>query len=167
MPIKDEIIYEIELLMKKLFNNSKNILGVKIRGTDYLSQKPKDHPIPPKVEQVISDVKEMDKIYKYDYIFFASEDEIIKYKFKSEFKYKVKLLNPNVFVEYNYNIKSPISLNKKIIGNLEYIKNYLLNILILSKCLDIVTSKGSGAAGIFILTNGFRHIKIYNLGIFS
>ena len=46
-------------------------------------------------------------------------------------------------------------------------KNYLLNIIILSKCLDFVSSKASGAAGVFILTNCFRHIKIYDLGLYK
>ena len=64
--------------MKNLFNNSKNILGVKIRGTDYLSVKPKNHSKQPKVEQVILDVKHMDEQYNYDFIFFATEDELIK-----------------------------------------------------------------------------------------
>ena len=48
-----------------------------------------------------------------------------------------------------------------------YLKNYLLNIIILSKCLDFVSSRGSGAAGAFILTNGFRNIKIYDLGVYK
>ena len=57
-----------------------------------------------------------------------------------------------------------INLNEKIYGNIEYIKNYVLNIIILSKCLDIITTKCNGAAAIFILTKGFRNSKIYNLG---
>ena len=113
MPVKNEIIYESEVIMKKLFNNSKNILGVKLRGTDYTHLKPGGHPIPPKAEVVISDVKTMDKKYKYDYIFFTSEDEVIKHKFIPHFKDKIKLLNPNVFVEYKGSI---ITLNEKIIG---------------------------------------------------
>ncbi len=116
MPIKNEIIYESEIIMKKLFNNSKNILGVKLRGTDYIYMKPLGHPIPPKVDDVISDIKTMDKQYKYDYIFFTTEDEIIKHKFIPHFKDKIKLLNPDVFVKYNGSI---ITLNEKIIGNVK------------------------------------------------
>ena len=43
---------------------------------------------------------------------------------------------------------------------------YLLNIIILSKCLDIIAARCSGTAGIFVLTNGFRNIKIYNKGVY-
>ena len=167
MPIKSSIKREATNIMRQLFNNSKNILGVKIRGTDYLSVKPKNHSKQPKVEQVIEDVKLMDKKYNYDYIFFATEDEKIKQKFVPQFEMKVKLLNPKVIVNYEYKNKYKINLNEKVIGNLDYTKNYILNIIILSKCLDIITSRCSGAAGIFILSEGFRNIKIYNLGLYS
>ena len=36
----------------------------------------------------------------------------------------------------------------------------------MSRCLDIVTVRCNGAVGIFILTNGFRNIKMYNLGLY-
>ena len=166
MPIKNELINEANIIMKKLFKDSNNILGVKIRGTDYISVRPKKHSIPPKIEQVISDVQIMDEKYKYDYIFFATEDEHLKKIFVPKFKTKIKLLNPNVIVKYDYSYKYKINLNENIIGNLDYIKNYVLNIIILSKCIDIVTSRCSGAAGIFILTKGFRNSKVYNLGLY-
>lgn len=164
--IKNEIMIEAKIHANKLFRNSKNILGVKLRGTDYNSLKPKSHSIQPKPEQVILDVKYMDKKYKYDFIFFSTEDESIKQKFTSYFGYKLKLLNPNVAIKYSNKDKYEINSHKNIYGNLSYSKNYLLNIIILSTCLDIITSKCNGAAAIFIFSNGFRHIKIYDLGIY-
>ena len=164
MPLKREIIKESIDIMKALFGNSTNVLGVKMRGTDYISVRPRGHSIQPQIESVISDVKMMDQKYKYDFIFFATEDEMQKKKFVPEFGNKLKLLNPNVTINYDYNNPNMINLNEKIYGNIEYIKNYVLNIIILSKCLDIITTRCNGAAAIFILTNGFRHTKIYNLG---
>ena len=165
MPIKREIIQETKIIMKKLFGNSKNILGVKLRGTDYISIKPKNHPIPPTVEMAISDVKKMDLKYNYDWIFISTEDEIMKEKFINHFRNKAKYLNPNFQLNYNYNeTKQFISLHKDIIGNLDYVKNYLMNVIILSKCTDIVMARGSGAAGVVIISNGFRNSLIYNLG---
>ena len=108
----------------------------------------------------------MNEKNKYDYIFFSTEDELIKQKFIPEFGDKLKLLNPNVVVKYNYKKMKKITLNKKIYGNLDYTKNYVLNIIILSKCLDIVTSMGSGPAVIFLLTKGFRYSKVYKLGLY-
>ena len=164
MPLKKELLIEAEEIMHNLFGYSKNILGVKMRGTDYIAWKPKGHSIPPKIGQVIKDTNMMDHKYNYDFIFFATEDELLKKKFVPYFKKKIKLLNPNIKINYNYKKKDFINLNKNINGNLEYIKNYVLNTIILSKCLDIIAPRCSGTAGIFILTNGFRNKIIYNLG---
>ena len=159
MPIKDKIMNEVKIIMKKLFGHSKNILGVMIRGTDYIKKKPAHHPIQPPIEQVISDTKKFDNEYKYDFIFFATEDEEIKNKFLSAFDNKVKLVTRKDFIE----IKNYISGINEV---LNYMKNYFLNIIILSKCLDIITSRTSGASGIFVLTKGFRHSKVYFLGTY-
>ena len=159
MPIKNNIMNEVKINMKKLFGNSKNILGVMIRGTDYIKNRPKYHPIQPDVKQVISDVKKFDKEYKYDFIFFATEDEEIRIKFLSAFDNKVKIVTKEDFIQIeNYNS----GINKV----LNYMKNYLINIIILSKCLDIITSRTSGSSGVFVLTKGFRHSKVYFLGYY-
>ena len=152
--------------MHKLFKNSKNILGVLTRGTDYVTLKPRNHPIPPNVSELIYDVKEMDAKYMYDYIFFSTEDDLIRDKFVKSFPKKVKQIHIKTKIKYNYIKTNFLGYNEEIKGNIEYNKIYLLNIIILSKCLDIITARCSGAAGIFILTNGFRNMKIYNLGVY-
>lgn len=43
-------------------------------------------------------------------------------------------------------------------------KIYLINIIILSKCLDIISARTSGSIGAFIFSEGFRNIKVYFLG---
>ena len=165
MPIRNEIMKEAEINMKRFFGKSKNILGVLIRGTDYVKGRPPRHPIPPKVERVIIDVKEMDKNYNYDFIYFTSEDEQIRNKFISEFKDKVKYLIPKFSSHYiNHNITD---INVKIKEYHDFVRIYLINIIIISKCLDIVISRCSGAAGVFVLTEGFRHTKVYNLGLYK
>ena len=93
MPVKHNIMNEVKKNMKRLFGNSKNILGVKIRGTDYIKGQPKNHPVQPPVDMVISDVKIFDQKYKYDFIFFAAEDEEIRNKFLSSFDKRVKTLS--------------------------------------------------------------------------
>ena len=158
-PIKNEIMEEAAFIFKKLFENSKNILGVKLKGTDYISLKPKYRYFQPKTEQIKLDVIEMNIKYKYDFIFLSTEDELIKTEFVQEFGNKLKLLNPNLEKK---KLARNINLKRKIYGDLEFTKNYILNVIILSKCLDIITSRCCGAAAIFILTNRFRHIRIYN-----
>ena len=42
IPIKSEILIEANNKIKRLFKYSKNILGILVRGTDYLALKPKN-----------------------------------------------------------------------------------------------------------------------------
>ena len=163
MPIKNEIINEVKFYMKKFFGNSKNVLGVLMRGTDYINRR--SHFIPPQIEQVISDVKEMDQKYNYDFIYFTTEDEKIKNKFIPEFTDKIRYLNPRMTVKnINKNITDE---NEQIKEYHDFLKIYLINIIIISKCLDIVVCRCSGTVGIFVLTEGFRNYKAYNLGTFK
>lgn len=69
IPIKNEIIKELNNIMKTLFKGSNNILGILTRGTHYLAKKPKKHPIPPSSKRIINDIKKMEKINSYKWIF--------------------------------------------------------------------------------------------------
>ena len=106
----------------------------------------------------------MDKINKYDYIFLATEDIKIKEKFIHSFEKKLKYLETKDKILYDYKKKEFLSYNKNIKGNIENIKIYMINIIILSKCIDILSSRTSGASGAFILSEGFRNIKMYYIG---
>lgn len=164
IPIKNEIIIESNNIIKTIFKGSKNILGVLLRGTDYVAMKPKNHPIPPKIEDVIKDVKLLDNKNKYNWIFLSTEDNIIRDIFLKSIGIKVKCLLSKTKISYNYSTKKPIALNIDFKNNLDFNKIYLLNIIILSKCLDLLAAKTSGTVGVFILTEGFRYYKVYNLG---
>lgn len=164
MPIKDKIIKESNMIMKKLFKNSYNVLGILIRGTDYLAIKPKGHPIPQNSEIVIKDVKEMEQQNKYKWYFIATEDFNLRNKFILEFGEKLKYILPKEKIGYNYKNDKYLTFNKNIKGNLEFLKIYLINIIILSKCIDIITCRTNGSVGAFIFSEGFRNIKVYNLG---
>ena len=167
IPIKNGVINESNNIIKKLFKGSRNILGVLLRGTDYAARKPHRHQIPPKTEDVIKEVKLLDKKNKYDWIFLTTEDNIIRQKFINAIGNKVKyLLNKNKIL-YNYNRKNFFAYNIDFKKNREFNKIYLLNIIITSKCLDLLAANTSGTIGIFVLTNGFRNYKVYNLGIYK
>ena len=167
IPIKNEIIKESKKIMKRLFHNSNNILGVLIRGTDYLSLKPIGHPITPNYSIVIKDIKEMDKKNNYDFFFLTTEDNFIRKKFILLLGNKVKYFQ-NTEIKYNYKQKIYLSFNNKVAGNLDNMKNYLINIIILSKCIDIITSRTNGSVAAFLFNNGlYRNNKVYFLGLYE
>lgn len=165
--VKTEIIKEANIKKEKLFKGSNNILGVLTRGTDYLAKRPYKHPIPPSTKTIFKDIKKLDKINKYDYIFITTEDDIIRNKFIIEFKRKLRYIRPNFNINYNYKEKHFLGENINIKGNIYYMKIYLINILILSKCIDIIAARTSGIIATFILTQGFRNAKLYYLGIYK
>ena len=167
IPIKNKIIKDSENIIKKLFKDSTNVLGVLLRGTDYMTKKPYEHPIIPNTDNVIEDVIKMDNKNKYDFIFIATEDNRIRNKFIKSLKNKLKYLIYEKNIDYNYTKKDYFAYNKNVIGNLEFVKIYLLNMLILSKCIDIISAQTSGSIGVFILSNGFRNNKVYNLGYYK
>ena len=61
IPIKNEILIEANNIINRLFKKSKNILGIYTRETDYITLKPKGHPIQLTPEMVINDIKEYNK----------------------------------------------------------------------------------------------------------
>ena len=151
---------------KEFFGDSKNILGILLRGTDYISRAPRGHSIPPSLQDAINDTIQMDKKYNYDFIFLATEDNIIRKKFINIFKNKLKYLLPEKKVFYNYKRMNFLTFNDNVFGNMNFQKTYLLNMIILSQCQDIISARTSGAAGAFILSKGFRHSLFYYLGEF-
>ena len=118
------MINKANKIRKKLFKNSKNVLGILIRGTDFISSKSKSHPIPPKPEIVIRDVKKMDKENKYKYLFIATEDDLIREDFKNEFGNKIKFLQYKKKLNWNYNSTEFLGQNSLLIGNKEFSEIY-------------------------------------------
>ena len=164
IPIKEEFYIEAKIKYNQLFKRSKNILGVLLRGTDYINLKPKSHPKQPNTEEVIRDVLNMDYIYKYDYIFITTEDDFIREKFIKAIGNKLKYIKGKN-INYDFKAKKYLSSNKNI--NLSYMKVYLVNIIILSKCIDVIVSKSGGSLAAFIISKGFRNVKVYNLGFYK
>lgn len=166
IPVKTKMLLKSKLIIKNLFKKSKNVLGILMRGTDYISKKPKNHPIPPTPEIVLNDIKEMNNKNNYDWYFISTEDDIIRQKFREQLGNKLKYYSYNKAINYNYKQKQFLSDNEIVKGNINYMETYLLNIIILSQCIDIICARTSGAIGVFILKNGFRNSKYYNMGCY-
>ena len=160
IPIKKEIIKEANKKFRLLFKNSNNILGILMRGTDYIGRK--RHAIAPSPELVFKDINKMKN--KYDWIFITTEDDIIREKFIKKFGKKLKYIKYKTNINYDYNKKPLLSFNKNIKGNFSFMKVYLINIIILSKCIDIIAARTSGTIIAFVLSKGFRNKIIYDLG---
>ena len=161
MSVNKNILKETKKIWYKLFRHSKNVLGIFVRGTDYSSLQPGGHSRQPSIDIIINDTITMDKQNKYDYIFLGTEDDEIRNAFIKKFGKKLKYLVPKDKLVYN---SGYLTYSKNVFGNMDFSKTYLLSIVILSKCIDIISSRTSGAAGVFIISNGFRNKLVYYLG---
>ena len=56
--------------------------------------------------------------------------------------------------------------NNKNLHGIKFQKLYLISMIIVSKCIDIVSARCSGAMGAFIFSKGFRNTIVYFLGNF-
>ena len=92
IPIKNMIINEANNIMNEFFKGSNNILGILVRGTDYIARRPRKHPITPNVEMVIEDIKLMEQKNQYDYFFIATEDDLIRDKIINKLGTKLKFI---------------------------------------------------------------------------
>ena len=157
---------ESNYMFKRLFNGSENILGILMRGTDYIAMKPSTHPIPPEPDMVIKDINLLNKNRTYEWYFLATEDNKIREKFENEFGEKMKYLAYDKKLDYNFTSKEYLCFNDIIKGNIDYMKLYMLSIIILSRCLDILCAQTSGSLAAFIINNRYRYSKIYFLGYY-
>lgn len=95
---KKTLLY-IDKIYNDCFDKSDRILGVVVRGTDYVLNKPKNHPVQPTAEQAIEKCREVMKEQNCNKIFLATEDKKIYDAFNYAFKSQL-VTNPKEYVEY-------------------------------------------------------------------
>lgn len=160
----------------KVFNSfldmyrNQHILGVCIRGTDYVNIKPKAHSIQPSVEQVIDDISVYLNQYKIDKIFVATDESTYLRRLKDKFGPLIIHYQKNFVDNRSNNMFNGLYLNKTY--NINYIiklnKEYLINVLILSKCQYLIMGKTS-ATIIYNLLRDTKPVseKIYDFGVYN
>lgn len=159
----------LEERRRKIIPNNKKVLGILCRGTDYLLKRPKDHPIQPQPQTVISMAKEALNKYECDYIFLATEDADILALFKKSFPNKLLFIDQKrVSHEEMKNVERVMAVNVKINDNrYEMGLNYLTATYILSKCDCFIGGRTGGTKGVLLMTKGFEYEYVFNLGFYS
>ena len=162
----------LEEVYNSIIGNKKNIIGVLCRGTDYVTKRPKDHPIPPTIEEVIDKVLQYIKEYKADYVFLATEDENIKDKFVLKFgdillfneqkRTSLSEVREGEYLSETRN-RTIVSKEDKYVSGLQY----LTAIYILSKCQYLVATQCGGTKGALIMSDGYKSTYIFNKGLYK
>lgn len=165
-----EVMKRLEL-MKKEYSGRK-ILGVKIRGTDYVTTKPAGHPIQSTAEQAVAKAKEAMLSEGFDSVYLATEDKRILAKFRDAFGDRL-ILPDTQYIDYDYTDNRvwynwlfqyhndrP---NDKYLSGLEYI----VSVLFLSQCKGLIASVNNGSVSALILSDGFDYMYIFDLGVYK
>ena len=146
----------------------KRVLGVMVRGTDYVAMKPHGHPVQPTAEQVITKVHEVMNTGKYDTVYLATEDKRIAAKFQKAFGDKLLLPEAN-YLNYDYDNLVFLSEYNAARENDKYLRGleYLVSMLMLTKCTGLITSRTSGSTGIMCLSDGWEYLYVFDLGSYE
>lgn len=162
--VKKVIKNEAESLWNDLFHGER-VVGVLCRGTDYVLQQPKDHPIQPSVESLIEKASEIFSEYNCRWLYLATEDEMAYQKFSNVFKEYLKVTKAkrceNIGAE-NINEISFGRKNEKFLRG----KEYLINILLLSQCNCLIAGRAGGTYGALMMGSEYEYQYIYNLGVY-
>ena len=161
-PIKKET----EKILDDLFKSRKNILGIVLRGTDYLNNYlSRGHATPFIAENSLEIVEDYLNEWKMEYIYLSTE--VVEYVelYKNHFKDKLILLERDRY--HNNQNKKFINLYTRDRENDKYLTGleYLTEVYGLAKCDSIIgTSCSSLHSAIILNNNKYLNKKIFNLG---
>lgn len=146
----------------QILSQGQRMLGILCRGTDYVQLRPTGHPVQPSAETVIQDARNLLAVYNCSRIYLATEDECIYRKFQAAFGSQVVSFQTRHYTTGNQENLNDIANQRDLpkIRNTEY----LISLAILSQCPCILAGATSGSLGAVLMSNGFEHQNIYNLG---
>jgi len=157
--IRPELLQKAEEEYRENVSASDKVVGVCCRGAGYRKARIKNHPIQPEVGDLIEKTKEMMKKTGCTKVYLSTEDGDIVKQFEEVFGAQlfVKQRNFFYFDEQGKAIRRDHSKRRK--G-----EDYLLQLLLLSKCDCTVSARCSGAVGAALMSEGYEDAYYFDLG---
>lgn len=158
----------VEAAAQNLFPDGfSDMLGVFVRGTDYVKVMPCGHTVQPSAEVVISDCRQWLSQKNYRALFLVTEDLSVLRKFKLEFKQNVRYVSQNL-LEYRSGYLGECSPRRIRPDELKQQgMDYLVNIFLLARCAGLIASRASGSMVERFITSGHADRKYYDLGVYG
>lgn len=163
LKVKPALMEEISVVRQKLFAPQDRVLGVLLRGTDYVAKKPTYHPIPPPTEFAASIVIEKAEAWHCNKIFLATEDKGIVQIFKRVFG-NLCVTFDREYVDYKQDKFVSLMRIDRPNDHFQQGKDYLTQIVLASMCNSFVAARCSGTVGVMMLAENFEHTYFFNLG---
>ncbi len=166
LKIKPALMKEIDEVRKKLFMPGDKVLGVLLRGTDYLTERPYGHPIPPPMEFALSTIIAALQDWKCNKIFLATEDKNILKTVKNVFE-NLCLTYDREYIDYVPGRRLGCYGLDRANDHFLQGKDYLIQMVLLSMCNSFIAARCSGATGVMLMADKFEHTYFFNLGKYN
>lgn len=163
--IKTSILDATEILGSNVFSET-DILGVLLRGTDYINARPPKHPVQPNIEMAGRKIDEVCEKFHCKKIYLVTEDRNIYEYFKQRYGDRIVSLDTKRYVtNENQNIND--IRNDDISDKAFADRQYLISILLLARCNYLVAGNAGGTQGALLLNEKYDYQYIFNLGVYE
>jgi len=165
LKVKSELMEEILTIREKLFSPTDRVIGLHLRGTDYLVRQIKNRPIPPPNEFAAVTVRAKLKEWRCNKFFLATEDKAIVDVFKENFDDSCVILDK----EYaNFDPKKDRARSVcRIDRENDYFlqgKEYVTDMVLLSMCNAFIGARCAGTTAVALMGEKFENTYFFNLG---
>lgn len=158
-------IYQIAEDKMKHFEG-KEVMGIFVRGTDYVSLKPTGHHIQPSADQVIEKAKQFIDNYGEMPMLVATEDFTIYQMFEQKWGDLCFTTDSNMIDNYRQNTVLVDNIQEK--SKYEFGLDYLVKMLCLAKCDYLIASRAAGSNFAVVMNNGnYKDKFIFDLGLYG
>lgn len=155
------VMAEVRRNEATMFKGSRNVLGVLLRGTDYMALKPAGHPVQPDLEHSVRDVAKAVEAGRYEHLFLATEDATIAARYREVFGAALHMTDaPSI----DYEPGRFLGDLSGVRGNAKIAMDYCVRIVILSRCRSLMAGRTSGAVAATVMSDGFEYEHYWDLG---
>ena len=154
----------VDELYDKMFLRQDRVLGIRCRGTDYVNEKPKNHPRQPEITDILREAKRIIEEYKCTKIFLMTEDRSYYQACKNEFGDMLTVYNDKFTTYASGSIGKAMyeQASSKYLMGMEY----LIETLLLGKCNCLCAGCVSATVGVLLMANEYEYIYLFDLGIY-
>ena len=146
------------------------LIGLYLRGTDYVGTKPIGHFVQPTFDDVKYDIDDILLNTQTHKVFLVTEDNKIYSEVRNYYNDKLEIVSFDSFIsEYNGNelLYKSNSINEIAKNKYERGLYYLVKIIVLSKCNYLYGGNTCGSWAAVAFSQDSLVPKIYNLGIYK
>jgi len=164
--VRDSILKQTEDWWSNTFPSEDRVLGVLCRGTDYLRLKPTGHAKQPEPMQCVEKTKELMREWNCSRVYLSTEDKDILALFQRELPGVITFFEKEYVQDSGNGYVTQVHFDRAEDARKQG-EEYLVQILILSKCTCLLAGPCGGTIGAELFTKGFEKEYIWDLGVYS